>query len=152
MRQKTIPPTPPSITLAGKTALVTGANSGLGLETARQFLLLHVSRLIITTRSRTKSLETIENLRNDPEVKSKNPDAVVEAFEVEMDDGQSVTAFVGRVKMEVKELHVLVLNAGIQFLGRKIGKMGNEEGMQGEFHLLYFMLIHKGSISSNWPC
>lgn len=49
--QASIPPPPVGTSLAGKTVIVTGGNSGLGHETARQYLTLGASRIIITVRS-----------------------------------------------------------------------------------------------------
>lgn len=43
-----------SVNLQGKTAIVTGSNSGLGLQCARQLLTLGISKLILAVRSETK--------------------------------------------------------------------------------------------------
>lgn len=55
--------TPASIAdLAGKTALVTGANSGIGLETSRQ-LARHGARVILAGRRQHKLDEAVSILR-----------------------------------------------------------------------------------------
>ncbi|KAF3013867.1 hypothetical protein E8E15_004118 [Penicillium rubens] len=58
------PVTVQGVSLAGKTALVTGSNTGVGLETSRQLLELGLSKLIIAVRSeereRTKSLSWLD--------------------------------------------------------------------------------------------
>lgn len=42
------------VDLSGKTAIITGANSGIGLECARQLLDLGLSKLIIAVRDEVK--------------------------------------------------------------------------------------------------
>ena len=64
--QASIPRPPMGTSLAGKTIIVTGGNSGIGHETARQYLTPGVSRVIITVRSETKGQEAISALRADP--------------------------------------------------------------------------------------
>lgn len=145
MGQSRIPPTPTNTTLSNRhTALITGANTGLGFETARQFLLLGLPHLIITTRNTTKSAATIDAFRNDAEVQLKNPQAVIESFELEMDDPKNVMAFCARVKKEVSTLDVLVLNAGVVHLQSVVSeKTGNELTMQGRFYCFvpYFLCL-----------
>jgi hypothetical protein len=58
-----IPPIPAGIDLAGKTALVTGSNGGLGLECARHFLKLRPSLLILAVRSLQKGEAAAVGLR-----------------------------------------------------------------------------------------
>ena len=46
---------PPKTTdLSGQVAIITGGNQGLGFESARQFLSLRLSHVIITVRSEEK--------------------------------------------------------------------------------------------------
>lgn len=132
MGQPKIPATPAGTTLAGKTALITGANSGLGLETARQYLLLGVERLIITARTITKGKEAIQTLRGDPEVAKTNPTATIDAFELELEDYSSVKHFCEQVKAQVPALHILLNNAGITVADFKLSKDGHERTMQGQ--------------------
>ncbi|KAL4934134.1 NAD(P)-binding protein [Aspergillus undulatus] len=50
------------IDLSGKTAIVTGSNTGLGFECSKQLLSLDLSRLIIAVRSETKGEEAKKRL------------------------------------------------------------------------------------------
>lgn len=117
--------------MAGKTIIVTGGNSGMGFEAARQFLVLKASHVIITVRSKSKGIEAVSRLEADPFVKEVNPNAIVEAFELELDDYQSALHFVQKVKAEVKELDVILCNAGISILNYQTSKSGHELSMQG---------------------
>lgn len=124
-------PIPPGTSLAGKTVLVTGGNSGLGLEFARQALTLNASRVIITVRSQAKGEAAIAALRADPEVQATNPDAKVEYFDLDLDDYESGLEFVRKVYAEVPGLDILLCNAGTNFFNYETSKSGHERLMQG---------------------
>lgn len=132
MGQPPIPPTPPGTDLTGKTAIVTGGNAGLGLEAARQYLTLKASRVIIAVRSLAKGNEAIAELKADPTVKKLNPNAVIEAFPLDLDDYQSGVAFVRKVKSEVPELDILLNNGGTNILKYYKSASGHERVIQGE--------------------
>jgi NAD(P)-dependent dehydrogenase (short-subunit alcohol dehydrogenase family) len=131
MPQPKIPPTPAGTSLAGKVALITGASSGLGLETARQYLLLNVDRLIITARSAAKGQAAVKTLRDDTDVAKTNPNATIDAFELELEDYDSVVRFCKRVTAEVPTLHILFNNAGVTETVFNTTKDGHEGTMQG---------------------
>lgn len=130
-------PTPPVATeLSGKTALVTGGNKGLGFEVARQLILLKVSRLMITTRDKSKGEAAIAALRADPEVAeidSHQTPILIEWFQLELDDYGSTISFVQEVRRNVPELDILILSAGMYQLEFEMAKTGHEMIMQGMF-------------------
>jgi len=101
-----IPPIPSDITLAGKTALVTGANVGLGLECCRDFLKLRPARLIMAVRSLKKGDAAAQSLRAD------FPDTEIDVWEVNLVSFASVQAFAARCDKELDRVDVAVLNAG----------------------------------------
>jgi NAD(P)-dependent dehydrogenase (short-subunit alcohol dehydrogenase family) len=78
--QVSIPPTSEGTNLAGQTVIITGGNAGLGLGTARQYLTLQASRVVITVRSESKGREAISALCANPAVKATNPSAKIEVF------------------------------------------------------------------------
>jgi NAD(P)-dependent dehydrogenase (short-subunit alcohol dehydrogenase family) len=102
-----IPPIPAGIDLAGKTALVTGSNGGLGLECARHFLKLRPSLLILAVRSLQKGEDAAVGLRAD------FPVARIEVWQLDMESFRSVPAFAVRCERELDRLHVAVLNAAL---------------------------------------
>lgn len=132
MGQPPIPPTPSEANVSGKTVIITGGNAGLGYEAARQYLTLGASRVILACRSITRGQEAVSSLRADPTVKTSNPDALVEVFELDLDDYQSGLRFVKKVKDEVKELDILLNNGGQVFLGYEKSKSNHERNMQGK--------------------
>jgi NAD(P)-dependent dehydrogenase (short-subunit alcohol dehydrogenase family) len=106
-----------SASLAGKTALITGGSTGLGYHAARHLLSLHLSRLILAVRSVAKGEKAAAELM------AAYPGSVVEVWEVEMGDYESVVGFARRVGGEFgnsdmqggkkKRLDIAILNAGV---------------------------------------
>lgn len=103
------PPADPSISFAGKTVLVTGANTGLGLEAALKFALLGVSKLILATRSSAKG-EAARDLIVERTGISRGS---VVILTVELTDTASVRAFSVSLAKEAPTLDVAILNAGL---------------------------------------
>ncbi|CAI7639503.1 unnamed protein product [Penicillium glandicola] len=130
MGQPSIPLTPTSASVAGKTAIITGGNTGIGYEVARQLLLLKASRVIITVRSTSKGQEAVASLRAHPEVKKANPSGTIEFFHLDLDDFQSGVEFAKRVRAEVPELHLLICNGGVNLMSYEASKSGHERVMQ----------------------
>jgi NAD(P)-dependent dehydrogenase (short-subunit alcohol dehydrogenase family) len=130
MGQPSIPPTPTCASVAGKTAIITGGNTGIGFEIARQLLFLRASRVIITVRSTSKGQEAVASLRALPEVKKANPNAKIEFFHLDLDDFQSGVEFAKQIRAEVPELHLLICNGGVNLMSYENSKSGHERVMQ----------------------
>jgi NAD(P)-dependent dehydrogenase (short-subunit alcohol dehydrogenase family) len=118
--------------LSGRSFIVTGANSGLGFETARQ-LAAHGGRVLLTTRSDAKGLEALRRL------KAQIPGAVVEHRLLDLADLDSVKAFAAGITSEEAGLDVLVNNAGVMFPPRVLTRQGNESQFATN-HLGHFAL------------
>jgi NAD(P)-dependent dehydrogenase (short-subunit alcohol dehydrogenase family) len=94
------------VDLSGRTALVTGASTGIGKETARALAAAGAS-VTITARTDDKGRATVEELR------ASVPDADV-AYEVlELGSLASVRDLTDRFTASHDSLHVLIANAGI---------------------------------------
>ncbi|KAI1764577.1 hypothetical protein GGR53DRAFT_520291 [Hypoxylon sp. FL1150] len=94
--------------LAGKTAIVTGANGGIGLECARILLNLGLSKLIIAVRDKTKGDVAAKTLRSDPKLAS----CTIEVWELDLASYESVTNFATRAQ-GLEHLDIAILNASI---------------------------------------
>jgi WW domain-containing oxidoreductase len=116
------------IDLAGKTALITGVNSGLGQETAR-VLAMRGAHIIAVARSQEKA-----------ELAAKDfGDATPIACE--LSDPDSVRACVASVIECGRKIDMLICNAGIMALP----KLQQEQGYELQFftnHIGHFILVN----------
>ncbi|KAM0303810.1 hypothetical protein ACHAPM_003380 [Fusarium culmorum] len=104
-RPKTSYP-PKYLDLTGKTALVTGTTSGLGLEACRQLLSHGVSQLIMSARTEIKGEAVAAELR------FQYPQADIQVWVLEMEAYDSVIAFAEHAVVHLDRLDMVILNAG----------------------------------------
>ena len=120
------------IDLTGKTAIVTGAASGIGIETARA-LASAGARVIMPVRSREAGEKVAADIRSSTGNKS------VEVADLDLSDYASVSAFADSFVKSGAPLHILINNAGIMATPqRRI--MGNIESQFGTNHLGHMLL------------
>ncbi|GKT49708.1 short-chain dehydrogenase cctT [Colletotrichum spaethianum] len=118
------PRTPPKeLSLAGQTAIVSGANVGLGLTCAGQLLNHDLSRLIIAVRSVEKGEAAAKTLRE------KHPAATIEVWTLDMSSYKSVQAFADRCST-LSRIDVVILNAGLSRQEFHLSPEGHEEMFQ----------------------
>ncbi len=86
--------------LRGKTIIVTGGYSGIGVEAARAFSEFGAT-VIVPARSPDKARAVLEDIEN------------VEQEQLDLADPKSIDAFAGRFLATKRPLHALVNNAGI---------------------------------------
>ena len=111
--------------LEGKVAIVTGANSGLGFEAARQLLSLGLSRLIVAVRSLERGRSAAEKFA------VASPSAKIDVWALDMESYQSIQAFVRKCDSELSRIDYVVLNAGIGPLDfKKVDSTGHESTIQ----------------------
>ncbi|XP_015837994.1 WW domain-containing oxidoreductase [Tribolium castaneum] len=94
--------------LNGKVALVTGANSGIGFETARS-LAKHGASVIFACRDLEGAAEAIAKVREEKEAAGENCVAIY----LDLGDLHSVDSFANQVKTMFKQIDMLILNAGV---------------------------------------
>ncbi len=116
--------------LAGRTALVTGGTSGLGLETAR-VLALRGAHVLVTGRTLDKAKAACATLpgRTTP-------------IELELERWDTVAAAAGLVRTLGMPIDMLVCNAGIMALP----KLEQVYGLEKQFvvnHLGHFILVNR---------
>ncbi|KAI1390319.1 NAD(P)-binding protein [Hypoxylon trugodes] len=133
----TKPDRPPATTdLTGKVAIITGANTGLGFEAAKQMLALKLSHLIIAVRNNAKGEDAAAKLR------TKFPKAIIEVMLLDMTRYDSIQDFVRRVENEVHRLDIVILNAGlIKMKYGTVASTGHEEILQVNYLSTVFLAI-----------
>ncbi|KAI3392380.1 hypothetical protein diail_5768 [Diaporthe ilicicola] len=95
-------------TCSGKTYIVTGGNSGLGLETARHLVEFKASRVILAVRNPTAG-----GIAKDDIEKTTGRKGVIEVWHVDMASQPSVQSFANKVSAEVDRIDGFVANAGV---------------------------------------
>ena len=95
--------------LSGKTALVTGANSGLGFATASA-LAAHGAHVILGCRDARKAEDAMTRIR------ASTPQAKLEFLPGDLSDQSSVRKAAELLKSRHAQLHIQVNNAGIMTL------------------------------------
>ncbi|KAK2058441.1 short chain dehydrogenase [Colletotrichum caudatum] len=114
---------PKELSLAGKTAVISGANAGLGLTCADQLLEHHLSRLVIAVRSVGKGEAAADTLRK------KYPAAAIEVWALDMMSYKSIQAFADRCST-LSRIDVVILNAGTVRHDFSLSPYGHEEMVQ----------------------
>ncbi len=118
--------------LTGRVAVVTGANGGLGLETAKE-LARHGALVIMGVRN----LEKAERART--EILSTIPDALLEMYPLDLASLASVRSFAADVVAAHPRIDLLVNNAGVMATPHQ----ETEDGFELQFgtnHLGHFAL------------
>ncbi|KAI1123018.1 NAD(P)-binding protein [Nemania abortiva] len=104
-------PTPAhSVKLNECTAIVTGANSGLGLECCRKLLGLGLRRLVMAVRDESKGQKALASL---PTSSASQPIATtIDVWSLDLSSYDSTTAFARRATQELERLDIVVMAAG----------------------------------------
>lgn len=105
------------VQLKGKTAIVTGANSGIGKCIALDFA-RRGARVILACRSESRGLAAVKEIQG----KTGNPDVHLRLLDLTSLD--SVREFTKKIVAEEPALHILVNNAAISGFPRQITKDG----------------------------
>ncbi|XP_011909274.1 PREDICTED: retinol dehydrogenase 12 isoform X2 [Cercocebus atys] len=95
-----------NVQLPGKVVVITGANTGIGKETARE-LASRGARVYIACRDVLKGESAASEIRVD----TKNSQVLVR--KLDLSDTKSIRAFAEAFLAEEKQLHILINNAGV---------------------------------------
>ena len=90
---------------SGRKVIVTGANTGIGFETARA-LARKGAHVTLACRSRDKGQQAVERILEE------TPDAAAAFEQLDLSDLRNVAAFAERYAVEHDRLDLLILNAG----------------------------------------
>lgn len=129
-----------------KIALVTGASSGLGFETAAQLAEAGFDRIIVSARTEAKAEDAKQRLED------RTGRNVFEPVAADLGELRTVEAASDELKRRGDAIHTLVLNAGL-ISGNELNR--NDDGIEQTFaplvghHLLTMRLIEHGLISDH---
>ncbi len=112
--------------MLGKICLITGANSGIGFETALGLAEMGAS-VVMACRNETKGKEAQER------IKTKTGNVSVDLMTVDLSSQNSIRTFAGDFKERYKSLNILINNAG----GINSKKKMTEEGYEVTFAVNY---------------
>jgi len=102
----TIPQIPADVDLSGQTVLITGANSGMGLQSARLYA-KHKARVIFGVRNMEKGETAAQKIRDEFE------SAEIKVMRVDMESFEAIKIFVEDLEQTESRVDIAVLNAGI---------------------------------------
>jgi len=134
-----------NVDLSGKTAIITGANSGIGLETSKALASVGC-RVIMACRNVQAGRAAIATEIKEAGVGGYTvPDANIEVKELDLNDLRSVERFANDVLAQEERIDLLVNNAGIMALKNlEYTKQGFEKQIGvnhfGHFHLTSLLL------------
>jgi len=121
------------VDLTGRTVLVTGASSGLGLETTRS-LAAHGASVVLAVRDKEKGERAIATVRE------QAPGADLELRLVDLGSLVSIRAFADGMLTDHDHLDVLIANAGV--MACPLGHTTDGFELQfGTNHLGHFLLV-----------
>ncbi|KAK7518726.1 short chain dehydrogenase/reductase [Phyllosticta citricarpa] len=127
-RDKWNPPTNPRTSFNGATILITGSNTGLGLEAAIKFAKLGASHIILGVRSPTKGSAAATTIAKRSR-RAKDPSLTISVWPLDMLSHASVYAFAERAA-GLERLDAAVLNAGVYKASHSVSAQGWEETLQ----------------------
>jgi retinol dehydrogenase-12 len=134
---------PSEVKLDNKVSIITGANTGIGYETAKDFAARN-AHVILACRNKEKGENAVNRIKeevtkSDPNIKLE--DIKIEFMELDLSSLNSVRNFVKEFKSRDLPLHLLINNAGI--MNTPYGK--TQDGFEQQFgtnHLGHFLLTN----------
>ncbi|KAA8576005.1 hypothetical protein MFRU_033g00300 [Monilinia fructicola] len=98
----------PTHDFTGQTIIVTGSNTGLGLEAARHLSRLNTSLLILAVRNQAKGKAAKESIL----ASTGRPESSIEVWDLDMQSYESIKTFCAKVNT-LPRLDAVLANAGI---------------------------------------
>lgn len=123
--------------LTGKLCIITGANCGIGFETAKS-MAFHGCSVIFACRNKESADEAINKI----EMERPNTKGKCRFIRVDLASLQSTKGFIDAVKSEIKHIDYLILNAGVFGLPYTLTEDGLETTFQVS-HLSHFFISTK---------
>ncbi|EXK27040.1 oxidoreductase [Fusarium oxysporum f. sp. melonis 26406] len=129
--------------LSGKTVLVTGCSSGIGVETARAIYRTGAT-LYLTARDVDKAKTVLPDLVDTSRV---------HFLHLDLNSLESVRGFAENFKSKSTQLHILIENAGVMACpeGRTVDGFETQFGINHLAHFLLFYLLKDTLLNSSTP-
>jgi NAD(P)-dependent dehydrogenase (short-subunit alcohol dehydrogenase family) len=124
------------IDLTGKVAIVTGANSGIGAETAR-VLSLRGAHVIMACRDLARADDARQRILK--QSRGRVPEERLELMRLDLASLSSVRGFASDIIAQKRRLHLLITNAGV-LRKRRVETADGCEAPFGINHLGHFLL------------
>lgn len=113
-----------TISVAQQTAVITGGNTGIGLECGRILLAHKLSHLVLAVRTRAKGEEAAAPLRK------LYPNARIDVWHLDMNSYESIRSFAEQCTT-LPRLDIAILSAGIMNIAFRVSQStGHEETFQ----------------------
>ena len=103
-----VTPPKPTQSFSGQTIIVTGSNTGLGLEAAHHITRLGAQKVILAVRNTSKGEAAKKAIEA-----ATGRDGVVDVWSLDLSSYESVKQFVARAMKELTRVDVLLENAGM---------------------------------------
>ncbi|XP_022251724.1 retinol dehydrogenase 11-like [Limulus polyphemus] len=123
------------IDLSGKTVIITGGNTGIGKEAAKDLARRHAS-VVLACRNQERAKMAAEDIVNSTGNKK------IEAMELDLSSQKSVREFVEEFKRTHDRLDILINNAGVFALPERTLTVDGYEMTFATNHLGHFLLTN----------
>ncbi|UJR07181.1 hypothetical protein I4U23_011469 [Adineta vaga] len=121
------------INLDGKVILITGATSGIGVETARALAMTN-AHLFLTARDINRGKQIVEDIKN------STGNNQIDLLELDLNSLESVRQCVKQFQSYQLPIHILICNAGIM----AVPYTKTKDGFESQFginHLAHYLLV-----------
>ncbi|KAL4455115.1 hypothetical protein ABPG74_006497 [Tetrahymena malaccensis] len=123
--------------MTGEIVVITGSNTGIGLETAKQ-LAKRNATIIMGCRDMQKAKQAVDQIMQETQNKAK-----VELFQLDLSDLDSIATFVKSIKSKFDQITILINNAGLFGLIEKRVTKQNFEMIFGTNYIGTFYLTEQ---------
>ncbi|KAF4452556.1 Short-chain dehydrogenase reductase family [Fusarium albosuccineum] len=107
--QKCVKPPVPTKSFAGQIVIVTGSNTGMGLEAARHIARLGAEKVILAVRSLERGRAAASSIVQS----TRCAESVIEVWQLDLASYGSIQAFANKVESDLLRLDAVIENAGM---------------------------------------
>ncbi|KAF3181209.1 hypothetical protein TWF225_006756 [Orbilia oligospora] len=129
-----LPTLPKDLSFEKQSVLITGSNTGIGLELARVFLRRKAKTVYLVVRSLERGNNAVTQLQQDAIISKENPTAEIKVYQCDQSSIESTLSFAKKFKEEVKSLNIVILNAGVN----NMSFVPTVDGWESNFQINYF--------------